>query len=335
MRRRGSSPPDRLTDRQDRKITYARISVTDRCNLRCRYCMPEEGVSTAQMERILSWEELLRIVRVLVGCGIEKIRITGGEASCRKGLVDFVAEAGRCIGSGEIHLTSNGVGLSRLVPELERAGLAGVNLSLDTLSPERFTRLTGRDALEYVLDTLDALLASAMRIKINTVVLDGVNSDELPRIARLAEDNPIDVRFIEKMEFPGATGLPGRVVRAREIGEILSRSFPGIASLPGTNGTARLYRIPGFAGRIGTIAAYSRSFCSGCNRIRITADGNLKTCLYGSSKLDIRSLLRRGLGDEALAVALREAVTRKERDGRAARREDGAKENLPMYGIGG
>jgi len=307
-----------LTDNHGRPITYLRLAVTDRCNLRCTYCMPQEGIAFVRHEQILSFEEIARLVRIAVSLGISKVRFTGGEPFARRDFIRLLEMARPIEGLAELHITSNGVLVEELVPPLKRIGISGINISLDTLRPETFTRIARRDELPWVLASIKALLAAAIPVKINSVVLPGVNETEIPHLASLACKWPVTVRFIEQMPFNGegggvAAGIPGRSVQ-----EILLQHFPEMEPLARHSGTANLFRIPGFAGDIGVIDAYSRKFCHRCNKIRITPTGMLKSCLYDNGRLSLIDLLRSGASDDEIAAAIRRIVASRAKDGFAA-----------------
>jgi cyclic pyranopterin phosphate synthase len=295
-----------LYDNHGRPLEYVRLAVTDRCNLRCFYCMPEQGIDYVPRQALLSYEELERVVRILAGLGVHKVRLTGGEPFVRRGLLPFIDRLRQIEGITDIGLTTNGVLTAPHVPELVRLGIRSVNLSLDTLDRARFLRITRRDELPQVLATFDALVAAGIQVKINAVVMDGQNTEDIIPLAELTRDLPVEVRFIEEMPFNGgshaAMSLPWNHVRIREH---LAGHFPGLTPLVTAPGaTAAEYTIPGYVGNVGIIAAYSRTFCGTCNRIRLTAEGGLKTCLYDQGVLDVRALLRGGATDEEISTAL-------------------------------
>jgi cyclic pyranopterin phosphate synthase len=306
-----------LFDNHGRPLEYVRVAVTDRCNLRCFYCMPEEGIQYVPRQELLRYEELERVVRILAGLGVRKVRLTGGEPFVRRGLLPFIERLGQIDGINDISLTTNGVLTAPHVPELVRLGVRSVNLSLDTLDRGRFHRITRRDELPRVLETFHALLAAGIHVKINAVVMDGQNTDDLVPLAELTRELPVEVRFIEEMPFNGgshdAVALPWNHVRIRQHLEANLGSLTPVSTAPGA--TATEYLLPGHAGRIGIIAAYSRTFCGTCNRIRLTAEGGLKTCLYDQGVLDVRALLRGGATDEEIRAALTNAFRHRAANG--------------------
>ncbi|NOY58429.1 MAG: GTP 3',8-cyclase MoaA [Calditrichaeota bacterium] len=308
---------DTLADRFGRTITYLRLAVTDRCNLRCTYCMPTEGVVSLNHSDILSWEEMECLVRLLAGIGVSKVRLTGGEPFARKGVLPFLLRLSNIPDVKQLHITTNGVETAAHIPQLESMNLTGVNLSLDTLVPDRFARITRRSRFTEVQHTLAALLQSTIPLKINTVVQFGLNDDEIGEIAMLAKSHPIEVRFIEEMPFNGLVGETFACTN-HWIERRLQSLFPGLQRNESQAGTASLYQVPGFQGQIGVISGAERTFCGSCNRIRITADGQLKTCLYDGGVLDLRKLLRTGATDDDIVSAIRQAVLRRFVDGHAA-----------------
>ncbi|MGY6560344.1 MAG: GTP 3',8-cyclase MoaA [Nitritalea sp.] len=306
-----------LYDNHGRPISYLRLSVTDRCNLRCFYCMPAEGVPYVPKKSLLSYEEMLRVCRVLADNGVSKVRITGGEPFVRKGLVSFLYQLTALKGIEAVNITTNGVLTAPYIAELKAMGIKSVNLSLDTLDPDRFYAITRRNKFHAVMDCLEKLLAAGIETKINTVVMDGQNiADILPLVA-LAQDNPISVRFIEEMPFNGE-GQHYSVLNwtHKKILQHIQEVYPQLKRLPTASGaTSTNYEISGFKGNFGIIAAFSRTFCGSCNRIRMTAQGDLKTCLYGDPVLQLRDLLRSGATDETILQALRHVFQQRARDG--------------------
>ncbi|MBB4599550.1 cyclic pyranopterin phosphate synthase [Hymenobacter luteus] len=308
--------PSVLFDNHGRPLEYLRLAVTDRCNLRCFYCMPEEGIQYLPKQQLLTYEEMERLVAVMAGLGVRKVRLTGGEPFVRRDLVPFMSRLTEIPGIEELTLTTNGVLTAPHVPELARMGVKAVNLSLDTLDRARFASITRRDELPRVLDTFYALLAAGIRVKINAVVMDGQNTQDLLPLAELTRDLPVDVRFIEEMPFNGgshAATLPWNHNRIREHLALNLGELTPVATRPGD--TASHYTVAGHQGRLGIIAAYSRTFCGTCNRIRLTAEGGLKTCLYDQGVLDIRALLRGGASDADLVAALTSAFRNRAANG--------------------
>lgn len=306
-----------LYDNHGRLINYVRLAVTDRCNLRCFYCMPEQGIQYVERSALLSYEEILRLTRLLAGMGIEKVRITGGEPFVRRDMMHLLREMSRIPGIRQINLTTNGTTTAPWVPELKSLGIHSVNLSLDTIDRDRFFQITRRDMLPQVLDTFHALLQHGISTKINAVVMDGKNTDDLLSLAELAREYPVAVRFIEEMPFNGEGQHYDRLAWThRKIFEYLHAHFPDIQKLPDPpHSTSYNYQVPGFKGSIGIIAAYSRTFCGTCNRLRITPMGGLKTCLYDEGVFNIRDLMRAGASDTQLEDAFTQALGNRAKDG--------------------
>lgn len=306
-----------LLDNHGRFINYLRLAVTDRCNLRCHYCMPEHGLEWLSRSELLTYEEMLRLCGVLVRLGINKIRITGGEPFVRKDMMKFIAALSQLDGLKEINLTTNGVATARLVPELKKLGIRSVNLSLDTLDRERFFQITRRDELPHVLQTLDSLLEHDILVKINAVVMDGQNAEDIIPLAKLTQNLPVDVRFIEEMPFNGGDHAAARPFwDYRRILDALRSEWPDLEKIPDPPfSTSMNYRLPGYRGKVGIIAAWSRTFCGTCNRIRVTPQGVLKTCLYDHGVLNLRDLMREGLSDTELTDHLLFAFNHRHKNG--------------------
>ncbi|MBK9016663.1 MAG: GTP 3',8-cyclase MoaA [Saprospiraceae bacterium] len=328
-----------LYDNHNRPVNYLRLAVTDRCNLRCFYCMPEEGIQYLPKQELMSYEEMLRIVRMMVGLGIDKLRITGGEPFIRRDMMDFLGEMSRLEGLQQIHITTNGVVTAPLVPELKRLGIRSVNLSLDTLDRRLFHEITRRDDFDKVIQTFEALLTHGITTKINAVMMEGKNDNDLVPLAMLTKDHPVGVRFIEEMPFNGGEAHYDQLWWShRRILEVLQDQFPGLEKLPDPpSSTSYNYQIPGHRGTVGIIAAYSRTFCGTCNRIRLTPQGMLKTCLYDDGVFNIKNLLRAGASDDQLGAAVLEALGNRAKDGFEAegRRLFGLRVSESMATIGG
>jgi molybdenum cofactor biosynthesis protein A len=324
-----------LTDNYGRAINYLRLAVTDRCNLRCFYCMPEEGIDYVRRSDLLNYEEMVRLVRNLVDLGIRKLRITGGEPFLRKDLMQFLSMVASS-GLKEIHITTNGTLTRPHIPKLKDLGITSVNLSLDTLDPVRFREITRRDAFKTVWQTFEQLLDAGIRTKINMVVMAGKNTSDIVSMANLAREYPVDVRFIEEMPFNGSGNQPALTWdHARILGEI-SSVYPSIQRQSVKAGaTASMYQIDGFQGAVGIIAAYSRTFCGTCNRLRITPQGMIRTCLYDEGIFNIRDLMRKGATDQQLKEAVTQAVRQKAKDGFEAEKQRWNHITESMSTIGG
>ena len=292
-----------MNDMLGRKITYLRLSVTDLCDLRCIYCMPEHGVPKRAHSEICSLEELCDMAAAAVSLGVRKVRITGGEPLVRRGVVSLCRMLRALPGLEELCLTTNGVRLPELAAPLREAGVDRLNISLDTLRPERYRSITRIGELSSVLRGLDAAEAAGFsHTKLNCVLMGGVNDDEIEDFVRLTQARPLSVRFIELMPM----GACAKWEKARFLpaGAVLDR-VPELEPA-GTDGVSRLYRIPGAAGTVGLIEPMSHAFCAECSRIRITADGKLKPCLHADTEIALR-----GLHGEALLDAIRQGIAHK------------------------
>ncbi len=300
-----------LSDSFQRPINYLRISVTDRCNLRCIYCMPPGGITHLPRSEVLRYEEIQAVAQAAASLGINKLRLTGGEPLVRAELTRLVQMLSRIDGIDDIALTTNGVLLRQCAASLREAGLRRVNVSLDTLKRERYRRYTRRDRLGYVLDGIAAAKEAGLEpVKVNVVVMRGINDDEVLDFARLTIDEGWHVRFIELMPF--ANGASLQFVPTKEIEERL-RSLgtlePCLSSQG--NGPAKYFRFPGVKGTVGFISPLSEHFCFNCNRLRLTADGKLRPCLLSDYEVDLKTTLRRGASPEELKVLIKQAVAAK------------------------
>ena len=303
-----------LLDPFRRKINYLRISITDRCNLRCRYCMPEEGIPIIPHGEILTYEEILRIVRVFAAEGISKVRLTGGEPLVRKGIVDFVSRLSQIKEIKDLSLTTNGILLKEFGQGLKRAGLKRINISLDSLRKERFCQITRKDEFERVWAGIEeALRVGLSPIKINMVAIRGLNDDEIESFAQLTLRLPLIVRYIEYM--PSGNGEEWKQSDILTIPQIMSRleKVGKLIPIPSDrwDGPARRFRIEGALGEIGLIGAISSHFCDDCNRLRLTPDGKIRTCLFSDEEIDVKELLRTGGSDLHLKERLLMALKKK------------------------
>ena len=303
-----------LLDDYNRRINYLRLSITDRCNLRCRYCMPEEGVDRIGHDDLLTYEEILRVVEVFARNGISKVRLTGGEPLVRKGVVDLVRGIGKIEGIRDLSLTTNGVLLGEYAEDLARAGLRRINISLDSLRPERFAYITRRDKFKEVWEGIEAALRQGLSpVKINVVAIQGFNDDEVEEFARLALTYPLHIRFIEFMPMgegnnwheKGAIPTSRIMEAVGEVGELLP------VGPEANDGPAQRYYIKGGKGEIGFISPISSHFCAQCNRLRLTPDGGIRTCLFSDDEIDLRGIVRGAGGEADIEEALHQALRAK------------------------
>uniref|UniRef100_A0A8C9KTU9 Molybdenum cofactor biosynthesis protein 1 n=1 Tax=Panthera tigris altaica TaxID=74533 RepID=A0A8C9KTU9_PANTA len=304
-----------LTDSFGRQHSYLRISLTEKCNLRCQYCMPEEGVPLTPKADLLTTEEILTLARLFVKEGVDKIRLTGGEPLIRPDVVDIVAQLHRLEGLRTIGITTNGINLARLLPQLQKAGLSAINISLDTLVPAKFEFIVRRKGFHKVMEGIHkAIELGYSPVKVNCVVMRGLNEDELLDFVALTEGLPLDVRFIEYMPFDGNKWNFKKMVSYKEMLDTLRQQWPELEKLPEEeSSTAKAFKVPGFRGQVSFITSMSEHFCGTCNRLRITADGNLKVCLFGNSEVSLRDHLRAGASEEELLQIIGAAVGRKKR----------------------
>ena len=304
-----------LKDRFDRVIDYLRISVTDRCNLRCKYCVDGQFPFIPH-EEILRYEEIIRFVRIAAGLGVKKIRLTGGEPLARRGIPFLIGEIGSIPGIEDIAITTNGVFLGKQLAELKEAGLKRVNISLDTMKRDRFAYITGVDAFDEVLKSIKMSVKSGLNpVKINTVIIENFNDDEVLDFAKLAKTRNVEIRFIEFMPF-GSSDLwhSAHIITSTEIEEIIKTKYV-ITPLPrshkGPEGPARVFHIKGGVGRIGFISPISTHICHECNRIRLTAHGTIKPCLFGDEEYDVKSMLRSGASDDEIRAFIKDTIKAK------------------------
>lgn len=317
-----------MIDKYGRNIDYLRISLTDRCNLRCIYCMPEEGVKSLSHAEILTYDEILRICRCGAELGIRKIKLTGGEPLVRKGCASLAGQIKAIPGIEKVTLTTNGILLEEQLDDLLKAGIDAINISLDTLDPELFKKVARRDDLAKVLKGIEAALTHpGLSLKINSVPVIK-EKENFIAVAGLAKKYPIHVRFIEMM--PIGYGKTYKSVPSDEILRQFFEAYPDAYRLEKSlgNGPAVYYSAPGFAGEIGVIGAIHEKFCNTCNRIRLTSEGFLKLCLYSGEGLDLRAMLRGGCSDEEIAEAVTKVIERKPKEHHFT--EDG----LHLPGIG-
>ena len=321
-----------MLDLQGREINYLRVSITDKCNLRCRYCMPE-GVDLLPMSDLLTLEEIRAVCRQASLLGIDRIKITGGEPLVRRGVVELVAMLRELPGIRQITMTTNGILLPKYLPDLILAGLDGINISLDTLDRENYIQITGRDHLNQVMKGMELALASGVQVKMNSVLMKGTNDAEWLDLISMARNKKIDVRIIEMM--PIGFGKAYENVSNRDLLLLMKEHFPDIREdnrIHG-NGPAVYYQIPGWMGSIGLISPVHGKFCDSCNRIRMSAIGDLKPCLCYAPVANIRDLLR-SRGEEAVAEILKKVISEKP-EAHCFSKVEGITEEKQMISIGG
>ena len=308
---------EKSIEKTNRVINYLRLSITDRCNLRCVYCMPEEGINFLPHSEILTYEEILHLVRLSVQNGIRKVRLTGGEPLVRKGFINFLTSLCRIEALKEITLTTNGVLLKDLAADIKACGICRINISLDSLKAERFFQITGRDYFDRVWEGIqEAERLEFNPVKINVVVMKGINDDEVLDFARLTLEKPYHIRFIEFMPVGENNGWsPQKFVSTREIHEYIGTlgNLRPVRS-NALDGPAKRCVIEGAKGEIGLIGALSNHFCKKCNRLRMTAEGHLRGCLFSDQEIDIKTSLREDKGDAHLLNLIRQAIKNKPRE---------------------
>ncbi|MDQ1620327.1 MAG: 3,8-cyclase [Actinomycetota bacterium] len=327
-----------LIDTFGRVATDLRVSLTDRCNLRCAYCMPPEGLEWLPSDEQLTDDEVVRVVRVAVDLGVDEVRFTGGEPLLRRGLVDIVRRTAQLTPRPHLSLTTNGIGLARTAAALREAGLDRVNVSLDTIDPEKFKTLARRDRLEDVLAGLEAAASAGLTpVKVNAVLMRGLNDDEAVPLLRWCVDHGYQLRFIEQMPLDAQHGWQRtNMVTADEILERLAEAFtltPLGAEARGSAPAEEWY-VDGGPGRVGVIGSVSRPFCGACDRVRLTADGQIRNCLFAREETDLRAALRSGCDDARIADMLKATLLAK-RAGHGIDDEGFLQPTRPMSAIGG
>ncbi|KAH8673577.1 hypothetical protein BX600DRAFT_480036 [Xylariales sp. PMI_506] len=313
---------DFLTDKYHRQHDYLRISLTERCNLRCVYCMPEDGVPLSPARELLTTPEILMLSSIFVSQGVNKIRLTGGEPTVRKDILSLMQQLGllRSHGLRELCLTTNGLTLHRKLDAMVEAGLTGVNLSLDTLNPWQFQIMTRRKGFDAVMRSIDKVLelnrhGAGVKLKINCVVMRGVNDKEIIPFVDMTREKEVEVRFIEYMPFDGNKWNKAKMLSYSEMLDLIRERYPTLEKVQDhKNDTSKTWKIPGFVGRIGFITSMTHNFCGTCNRLRITSDGNLKVCLFGNAEVSLRDILRKSNAGDPIDEAAYEVIKKIETD---------------------
>ena len=326
-----------LTDKFGRQITYLRLAVTDRCNLRCQYCMPAHGIDIVDRHDLLSYKEMYRITRVLSELGVNKVRLTGGEPFVRKDFINFLESLSFNDQLDQINITTNGALISNHISKLEELGISTINLSLDTLKKERFLKITRRDLFDKTMNTFEKLLASKLELKLNIVIQPGVNTDEIFDFIELTKDKDLAVRFIEEMPFNGK-GLrkTNEIWNLDRIYSEIDKNYKKIIPLKNKkSSTSKNFKIQGYKGSFGIIPAFTRTICNDCNRIRITATGMFKNCLFDDGVFNIRDFLRNGASDDELKQLFIDTVNQKPENGfiaEANRKNKNVSESMSTIG---
>ncbi|MFD1258652.1 GTP 3',8-cyclase MoaA [Mucilaginibacter terrae] len=327
----------KLVDKYGRQLNYLRLSVTDRCNFRCYYCMPEEGINFASRKDLMSFDEMYQLSSIFCNLGISKIRITGGEPFVRNGIMPFLKKLSVVQGLQEITVTSNGTLSTQYQAELLQMGILKINISLDSLSRERFQQITRRDNFEGVYTGILKLLDDGFDVKLNCVVAENKNVQDIVPFIELTKDHALSVRFLEEMPFNGSDG--SQILSEwdhKRIYDHISKHYPEINRLiSDANSTSVNYKISGYRGSFGIIPSFSRTFCGTCNRIRLSATGELRTCLYGPPVANLRDLLRRGASVYDVEQEILYAVSQRERDGYAAEIASHGAIHTSMSALGG
>ncbi|KAL5549580.1 hypothetical protein UlMin_004811 [Ulmus minor] len=325
-----------LVDSFGRLHTYLRISLTERCNLRCQYCMPAEGVDLTPNPQILSQNEIVRLANLFTSSGVNKIRLTGGEPTVRKDIEDICLHLANLKGLKTLAMTTNGLTLARKLPKLKECGLTSLNISLDTLVPAKFEFMTRRKGHHKVMESINAAIDLGYDpVKVNCVVMRGFNDDEICDFVELTREKPINIRFIEFMPFDGNVWNVKKLVPYAEMFDRVVRQFPSLSRLQDhPTETAKNFKIDGHRGAVSFITSMTEHFCSGCNRLRLLADGNLKVCLFGPSEVSLRDPLRSGADDNELREVIEAAVKRKKAS-HAGMFDIAKTANRPMIHIGG
>lgn len=331
-----SPASDMLIDSFGRLHTYLRISLTERCNLRCQYCMPAEGVELTPSPQLLSQNEIVRLANLFVSSGVEKIRLTGGEPTIRKDIEDICLQLSNLQGLKTLAMTTNGITLAKKLPKLKECGLTSVNISLDTLVPAKFEFITRRKGHERVMESINTAVDLGYNpVKVNCVVMRGLNDDEIFDFVELTREKPINVRFIEFMPFDGNVWNVKKLVPYSEMLDKVAKQFTGLKRLKDhPTDTAKNFRVDGHCGTVSFITSMTEHFCAGCNRLRLLADGNFKVCLFGPSEVSLRDPLRHGADDDELKEVIGAAVKRKKAS-HAGMFDIARTVNRPMIHIGG
>ncbi|OHX66056.1 GTP 3',8-cyclase MoaA [Flammeovirga pacifica] len=321
-----------LTDKFNRQIKYVRLAVTDRCNLRCTYCMPEH-MKFVQKNKLLTFEELLRLVTILAQNGVEKVRITGGEPFVRSGLMHFLEELVKIEGIKKVGITSNGVLLEEHLEKLHTLGIKDINLSLDAVSRKRFEEITRRDDFSKVINSLQKMIDLDFNVKVNMVVMDQKNTDQIIPMALLAKNAPLEIRYIEEMPFNGTGREVAKTWNYKDIEKVLSDEFSDFAKVNDLEmSTAQIYQTKYLKGKVGIIPAFSRTFCGTCDRLRITSLGQIRNCLYSKEGLELKDLLRTNKSDKEILNQIQKHLATKKKSGWDEEKENTTLDSMSLIG---
>jgi molybdenum cofactor biosynthesis protein A len=325
-----------LIDKYGRQLTYLRLSVTDRCNFRCYYCMPEEGVNFAKRADLLSFDEMLLLSNIFCDLGVSKIRITGGEPFVRAGLIHFLQDLSAVNGLQEISITSNGTFTTNHILALSKMGIRKINLSLDSLNRDRFFKITRRDSFDTVYAGVFMLLEHGFEVKLNCVLSEGKNTEDIIPFIELTKHHNLSVRFLEEMPFNGSSSFVLPQWSHKDVYNYISQSYPVIEQLQSEpSSTSVNYKIPGYTGSFGIIPSFSRTFCGTCNRVRLSATGELRTCLYGPAAVNLRDVIRAGATREDIEEEIHLAVSNRVKNGFEAEALSNETTHTSMSFLGG
>ena len=326
-----------LRDQFGRKISYLRLAVTDRCNLRCQYCMPAKGIDIVDRKELLTYKEMYRITRVLSELGVNKVRLTGGEPFVRKDFVNFLESLAFNDKLKEINITTNGALISQHIEKLEELKINSINLSIDSLHKDKFAKITRRDVFDDVYKTFEKLKNSQLKLKLNMVIQAGFNTDEIIDFVELSKENDIAVRFIEEMPFNGkGQRNMEELWDFNKIIDHIKEQYPIIEQLTSKKSSTSInYKIPNYKGTFGIIPAFTRSICGDCNRIRITSTGLFKNCLFDAGVFNVRDFIRNGASDDELKELFMNTVHKKPKNGFVAEANRGNDVSESMSTIGG
>ena len=323
-----------LTDNHNRVINYLRLSVTDNCNMRCQYCMPEEGVVFSTSKELLSWDDMFLLATTFIELGIKKIRITGGEPFVRKGLMDFLHRLATVDGLEEISITTNATLIGEHIEALKKLNILNINVSMDSLDKARFNAITRRDYFDVVLKNVHQLLQNGFNVKINCVVMGGQNTDDIIPFINFANDYNIDVRFLEEMPFNGySKGFDGLEWDYIKIMGLIQSQFPGIHRMQSApSSTSENYTIENRKGSFGIIPSFSRTFCGTCNRVRVSAKGELQTCLYTNESVSFKKILSESPDTALIKPLIFAAIQSRFKDGFEAEEKTAFKKSMSLIG---